>query len=124
MTDKPEKLVLISTHGAEDPVRATLPFVIANAALAMDVKAVIILQSLSGVQLAMKGAASHVFAASFPPLKELMDSYFELGGELLICVPCLKAQQIEPEMLVPGSKLVAAGRVVTECLEATAVLNY
>ncbi len=124
MADQTEKIVMIGTHGAEDPVRATLPFVVANGALAMDVKAVVILQGLSGVQIAMKGANEHVFAAGFPPLKELMDSFLDQGGELLICTPCVKAQQIAPEMLVQGAKLIAAARVVQECLEAKAVLNY
>ncbi len=116
--------MIIGTHGAEDPVRATLPFVVANAALAMDVKAIVILQGLSGVQIAMRGANEHVFALGFPPLKELMDSFFAQGGELLVCTPCITAQRIAPEMLVEGAATIAGARVVQECLEAKATLNY
>jgi predicted peroxiredoxin len=118
-----EKIVIISTHGAEDAERATLPFVVANAALAMDVKAVICLQG-NAVTLAVKGGADAVGAAGFPPLKELMASYFAQGGELLLCTPCIKSRNITTDMLVEKAAAIAAGRVVTECLESKAVLNY
>jgi len=118
-----EKIVVISTHGAEDAERATLPFVVANAALAMDVKAVICLQG-NAVTLAVKGGADAVSAAGFPPLKELMASYFAQGGELLLCTPCIKSRNITTDMLVEKAAAIAAGRVVTECLESKAVLNY
>jgi uncharacterized protein involved in oxidation of intracellular sulfur len=118
-----EKMVIIATHGAEDPERASLPFVVANAALAMDVKATIILQGCS-VTLAVKGASEHVFAAGLPPLKDLMDSFRAQGGVLLICTPCIKERRIGPESLLEGAQPIAAARVVTECLAAKAVLNY
>jgi predicted peroxiredoxin len=118
-----EKIVIIATHGAEDPERATFPFVVANAALAMDVKAVICLQGES-VTLAVKGGSENVSAGGFPPLKELMASYFAQGGKLLLCTPCIKSRNISPDMLVEGASPVAAARVVQECLEATSTLNY
>jgi uncharacterized protein involved in oxidation of intracellular sulfur len=118
-----EKIVIIATHGAEDPERASLPFVIANAALAMDVEAVVILQG-TGVTLAKKGCYEHVFAAGLPPLKDLVDSFIEQGGALLVCSPCLNERKITKDMLVETAQPVKAARVVTEVLEAKATLNY
>jgi len=118
-----EKIVIIGTHAGEDPDRATLPFVVANAAMAMDVKTTVILQG-DAVTLAVKGAGEKIQGIGFPPLKELMASYFAQGGQILLCTPCIKGRNIAPETLVPSSSLVAAGRVVQECLEAKAVLNY
>jgi uncharacterized protein involved in oxidation of intracellular sulfur len=123
MTEKMDKIVVIATHGAEDPERATLPFVVANAAQAMDTKAVVILQGYA-VTLAMKGEIEHVFAAGLAPLKELVDGFLKQGGDLLVCTPCIKQRQIAPEMLIEGAKPIAAARVVAECLEAQATLNY
>jgi predicted peroxiredoxin len=124
MTDsQTEKIVIIATHGVDDPELATFPFVVANAALVMDVKATVILQGTS-VTLAMKGVNEHVFAPGLPPLKDLMDSFRAQGGELLICTPCIKERKIAPEALVDGAKPIAAARVVQECLEAKATLNY
>lgn len=121
--NKEEKVVIIATHGGEDPERATLPFVVANAALAMDVKATVVFQGVA-VTLAVKGANEHIFAGGFPPLKELMDSFAAQGGQLLLCTPCLKERKIGQDMLVAGAQIVAGGRVVQECLEASSTLNY
>ena len=118
-----EKIVVIGTHGADDPERATLPFVAANAALAMDVQATAILQG-SAVLLAVKSGADHVLAPELPPLKDLIASFLQQGGQLLICTPCIKARHITPDMLIDGAKPIAAARVIQECTEARATLNY
>lgn len=118
-----EKIVIISTTGPEYQEKATLPFVVATAAQTVDAKAVIILQA-SAVLLAKKGIAENVNAPGLMPLKKLMDSFLELGGELLICNPCIKERHITEAELVDGAKAIAAGSVVTEVLSAKAVLTY
>ncbi|GAB4231728.1 MAG: hypothetical protein OHK0028_06850 [Deltaproteobacteria bacterium] len=118
-----EKIVIIGTHGGEDPDRASLPFVVANAALAMDVKTTVILQG-NAVTLAVKDAAGGIQGIGFPPLKELMASYFGQGGKLLLCTPCVKGRNIAPDTLVAEGSLIAGARVVQECLGAKATLNY
>jgi len=117
-----EKIVIIATHGPDDPERATLPFVVANAALAMDVAATVVLQGAS-VVLAQQGVSDHVFAAGLPPLGTLLASFFEQGGQLLVCTPCIKERKLE-DHLIPKGELIAAARVVQESLEAKAVLCY
>ena len=118
-----EKIVIISTTGPEYQEKATLPFVVATAAQTVDAKAVIILQA-SAVLLAKKGVAENVNAPGLLPLKQLMDTFIELGGELLICSPYIKERHIEENELVTGAQPVAAGTVVTEVLSAKAVLTY
>ena len=120
---KTEKLVIISTTGPDNIEKATLPFVVATAAQTLDAQVVIILQA-SAVLLAKKGMAENVNAQGFMPLKKLMDTFIELGGQLLICSPCIKERFIQPEDLVEGSKIVAAGTVVEEVLSATSTLTY
>lgn len=118
-----EKLVVIVTEGLENQEKATIPFVMATAAQAMDVEVTIILQSNS-VLLAKKGIADNIHAAGFMPLKQLMNTFLELKGKLLICTPCVKSRGITQDDLVPGSELIAAGTVISESLSANAVLNY
>jgi uncharacterized protein involved in oxidation of intracellular sulfur len=77
-----EKLVFIATHGEEEPERASFPFLLANAAQAMDLEAVVVLQS-NGVYLAQKGYAEKIAVPGFVPLKQLIDSYVANGGKLL-----------------------------------------
>ncbi len=121
--EKTEKIVIFATHGPEDPERASLPFVMGTAALAMDSQATIILQG-TGVILAKKGCYEHVFAAGLPPLKELVHDFVELGGKIWVCMPCIKERQITKDMLVEEAETTAAGKVVTELLAANATLNY
>lgn len=120
---KQERILIVTTHGPEDPERATFPFVIANAALVLDVEVSIALQGVS-VLLAMKEQASHVFAGGLPPLGDLLKSFLDQGGKLLVCTPCVNERKITKEMLIEGSELVAAARVVQEALDADAVFNY
>ncbi len=118
-----EKLVIFATHGGEDPEKATLPFVIGNAALAMDVPVSMVLQA-GGVTLAQKGSYEHVVAPGFDPVQKLVHSFVEFGGKILVCIPCIESRRITQDLLVEGAELVKAARVVQEVLEAKAVLNY
>lgn len=120
---KPEKIVIFATHGPEDPERATLPFVCANAALAMDVQVTIILQGM-GVLLAKKGCYEHVFCAGFDPLKKQVDDFLDFGGKIFVCIPCIQERKISTDMLIEKAEPTKAGRVVQEALEAQAVINY
>jgi predicted peroxiredoxin len=114
---KPEKLVIFATHGTEDPERATLPFVCANAALAMDVQVTVILQG-TGVLLAKKGCYEHVFCAGFDPLKKMVDTFFEFGGKIFVCIPCIQERQITPAILNPRASLtIKIGLIATGDLE-------
>jgi predicted peroxiredoxin len=57
MTEKQEKIMYFCTHASGNPEKAAMPFVMANAALAMDVKAIVVLQG-EGVYLAKRGYAA------------------------------------------------------------------
>ncbi len=118
-----EKIVYISTHAGEDAERATFPFMLANAALAMDMEAVIVLQG-TAVWVAKKGYADHVHAAGLPPLKELLNTFLELGGKLMVCTPCIKERKIEESDLVEGAQIVAGGAVNQELITANASISY
>ena len=43
MAEKEEKILYIATHGGEDPEKASIPYVMGCAALAMDIKASVVL---------------------------------------------------------------------------------
>ena len=118
-----EKIVYIVTHGGEDPERASLPFVLANAAQVMDVEAVVALQG-AAVMLAKGDCMKHVFAAGLPPLKELVSNYIAAGGRLLVCTPCIRERQIDESDLMEGAIPVAAAALTSEILSATATLVY
>jgi len=116
------KLVIIATHGPQEPELATIPFVVAVAALASDVETVIAFQA-DGVCLVHQGEAATVQAPEFPPLAKLMSDFQELGGSLLVCLPCIKSRGIV-DALIPGTEVIAAARLVAEVTSATSTLVY
>ena len=119
-----EKLVFMVLHGPQHPEHATIPFVMACAALASDVDAVIGLQA-DGVELARIGGVDGVEATGFPPLKKLVTDFQALGGHLLVCGPCVNSRGIHaPDDLIEGAEVVAAGRFVAEITSATNSLVY
>jgi|DewCreStandDraft_4_1066084.scaffolds.fasta_scaffold250334_2 uncharacterized protein involved in oxidation of intracellular sulfur len=123
MSENSEKIVYICTHAGEDPERASLPFVLANAALTMEVQAVVALQG-TGVFLAKQGYLDNVFAAGLPPLKELVSNFLAQGGKLLVCVPCIKERKIAESELIEGAAPVAGAALTMELLSANASLVY
>jgi predicted peroxiredoxin len=118
-----EKLVFMVTHGPDHPEHATIPFVMAGAALASDVAVVIGFQA-DGVEIARRGVAEAIEAPGFPPLAKLLAEVRELGAQLLVCNPCIKSRGIDPTDLVDGSEIVAAGRFIAEITSATNALTY
>jgi predicted peroxiredoxin len=118
-----EKLVFMVLHGPTHPEHATIPFVMAGAALASDVEVVLGFQA-DGVELVRKRGADGVEAPGFPPLAKLMADVRELGGKLLVCGPCIKSRGIAADDLVEGAEVVAAGRFVAEITSATNSLVY
>ena len=117
-----EKLVIMVTHGPEDPELATIPFVMAGAAVASDVDVVMGFQG-EGCRLVQKGVAETVTAPEFAPLAGLIDSIREFGGQFLVCSPCVKSRGIEDE-LIDGAEVCAAARFVAEITSATNSLVY
>jgi predicted peroxiredoxin len=119
-----EKLVFMVTRGPAEPELATIPFVMAAAALASDVAVAMGFQG-DGVELMHTGVAETIEAPGFPPLAKLLNDVRDLGGLLLVCSPCLKSRGITaPDDLVEGAEVVAAGRFVVEITSATNALVY
>ncbi len=118
-----QKLVIITTVGPENPEKATLPFVLATACQALDSEVVIFMQT-NAVTLAKKGEAEKVRTQGLAPLKELLDTFMEMGGSLYICSACIKERGITIDTVVDGTEIAAAGTLAAQVLSATSVVNY
>jgi predicted peroxiredoxin len=123
MSEEKEKIFLIVTHAGEDPERATFPFVIANAAQAMDVEAVVAVQG-TAVYLVQKGYADHISVPGLTPLKTLMDNFIANGGTILVCTPCLEERKISLDDLIQGAEPCKAGRLVIEMTSSKSTAVY
>lgn len=124
MIEENEKILLICTHAGDNPEKAALPFVMANASMAMDVDVLVALQG-EGVYLAKKGYAETLLKpGGFEPLTKLLSDFRDLGGELKVCLPCINARNIKESDLIEGAEITAAGVLITESLKADAVFTY
>ncbi len=124
MAEKQEKILYMCTHASDNPEKAAMPFVMANAALAMDIQVVVALQG-PAVYLALKGYIEKMVPpGGFPAMEKLVKDFLELGGELRVCVPCMKTRNITDDELVENAKTVAAGELTVISLEADAVFTY
>jgi uncharacterized protein involved in oxidation of intracellular sulfur len=118
------KILYIGTHGGEDSEKASMPFVMACAALAMDIEATVCLQG-NGVYLAQKGYTDTVLpGGGFPHIKELLKTFLELNGRFLACSPCIQSRNIGESDLIDGVEITAAGSLNMEAIQSDAVFVY
>jgi len=124
MTEKVEKIMYLATCGGDNPEKACVPFVLATAALAMDIEATIVLQG-NGVYLLKEGYRKNMLrGGGFPDINKLFKDFLENGGKLFVCGPCIKERNIDPSELPEGAKIGAAAQVNIMAIEADAVLVF
>src|SRR5437016_12533121 len=90
------------THAKDNQDRATVAFVLANAAVGSG-KETLVFLSIEGVRLAQKGYADDVREEGFAPLRELMESFAKAGGTILVCSPCFKKRRLDDYDRVAGA---------------------
>ena len=66
----------------------------------------------------------HVRAEAFPQLQDLLKTFVEMGGKLLVCAPYLKSRGVAEDELIEGAKMIAAATVIAETTAAEATLVY
>ncbi len=74
------------THSKDNADKATVGFVIANAAVASDKETMVFL-SIEGVRLSQKGFADDIHEPGFAPLKDLIVCFVKAGGKIFVCSP-------------------------------------
>jgi len=119
----PGKFCVNLTRAKDDPDRATVGFVIANAALGSDQETVVFL-STEGVRLAVPGYADDIHEDGFAPLKELLASFAAAGGTIYVCSPCFKKRGLDETKLVPGAKIVGGAKLVEFLASGAPCVSY
>jgi len=119
----PGQFCVSLTHAKNDTDKATVAFVIANAALGSD-KDTMVFLSTEGVRLAVKGYADDVHEAGFAPLKELMTNYAGAGGKIYVCSPCFKKRGLDETQLVAGATIVGGAKLVEFLASGSPSVSY
>lgn len=107
-----------STHGLDDPERATLPFIVANVAASADQEAIVLL-TIEGVWLATNGYADEIHHPGMPPLSEVLASLLANGGEIWACGACTKPRGITDADMIEGARIISAVDFVAELASGT-----
>ncbi len=117
------KLLVNCTHGAEDPERATLAFVVGNVAASADQDAVVLL-TIEGVWLATRGYADSIHKEGFQPLRDVIQSFVGNGGQIWACGSCAIPRGITEAELIEGAKIVTAAQVVERLTSGAASMDF
>lgn len=119
----PGKFCVSLTHAKDDPDRATVAFVIANAALGSE-KDTLVFLSTEGVRLSQKGYADDIREDGFLPLRELMDNFAAVGGNIFVCAPCFKKRGLDENNLVDGAAIVGGAKLVEFLSDGSPSVSY
>ncbi|MBM4259548.1 MAG: sulfur reduction protein DsrE [Deltaproteobacteria bacterium] len=117
------KLCVSLTNAKNDTDKATVAFVIANAAVGSDQETLVFL-STEGVRLAVEGYADDIHETGFAPLKELMANFVEAGGTIFVCSPCFKKRGLDENTLVKGAKIVGGAKLVEFLASGAPCVSY
>lgn len=107
----PGKFCVMLTCSQDNPDKATVAFVIANAAVASDQETLVFL-TIEGVRLAEQGFADPIHEAGFAPLRDLIGSFVEAGGKIYVCSPCFKKRGLDEQRLIAGATIVGGAKLV------------
>jgi predicted peroxiredoxin len=99
------------TRSIDDPDRATVAMVVANAAVASGKQTMVFLSS-EGVRLAVNGVADQINEEGFQPMVTLIQNYLAAGGTLWVCSPCFKKRDLSDSDLIEGATIVGGAKLV------------
>ena len=111
------------TCAKDNPDKATVAFVLANAALGSG-KDTLVFLSVEGVRLSQKGYADDIREEGFAPLKELMESFAKAGGTIYVCSPCFKKRKLDDNALVAGASIVGGAKLVEFLSDGSPCLSF
>jgi len=123
MSEETQKLVYIMHDGGDRAEKVLTGFAVANIGLSMENEVTIILMG-EATRLAYKGYGETVHSLDRMPMDKLMRDFLDLGGKILICMPCIKSRKVDPSMLVEGVE-PTTGTVVNEVIiDADKVIGW
>lgn len=117
------KICVSVTHAKDDCDKATVAFVVANAAVASGQETLVFL-STEAVRLAVRGYADDIHEAGFAPLKQLLDNYLAAGGTLFVCSPCIKKRGFDESQIIDGAQVVGGAKLVEFLAQGASCISY
>ena len=117
------KFCVSITHAKDNTDKATVGFVVANAAVGSG-KETLVFLSVEAVRLSQKGFADAIHEEGFAPLKELMENFAKAGGTMYVCSPCFKKRKLDENNLVAGASVVGGAKLVEFLSDGSPCVSY
>ena len=105
------QLLFMCPYGADDPERATVPFIAANVAAASGQQAAVVC-TVEGVRLGTAAGADGIAVESMRPLADLLREFVAAGGEVWLCSACTTKRGITEADVIDGARIVGAAHIV------------
>jgi predicted peroxiredoxin len=120
---KPPGILIQGTHGADNPEKATLPFIVGNVSATADQDTVVFLTS-DAVWLATHGYADDITFADHPPAGEIIADFVANGGRIWACGACTGPRGITSDDLVDGAAIVTAANLAEVLVAGAATVAF
>ncbi|MGH2731558.1 MAG: DsrE family protein [Actinomycetota bacterium] len=117
------KFCVSLTSSSDNTDKATVAFVVANAAVASDKETMVFL-SVEGVRISEAGFADDIHEEGFAPLKDLVDGFVDAGGIVWVCAPCFKKRGLNEEKLIDGATIVGGAKLVEFLSDGSPCVTY
>lgn len=117
------KFCISLTCAKDDTDRATVAFVVANAAVASE-KDTLVFLSIEGTRLSQKGYADGIHEEGFAALGDLMTNFVKAGGKIWVCSPCFKKRKLDENTLVDGATIVGGAKLVEFMADGCPSVSY
>jgi uncharacterized protein len=118
-----QTLIFNCTSGADEPERATLPFIGATIAAVSGQRSIVVC-TIEAVRLGTTGGADGVQAEGHEPLATHLDHFLAAGGELWLCSACTKPRGITEADCIPGAAIVGAATVVELLTDGARAISF
>ncbi|HWP83888.1 MAG TPA: DsrE family protein [Terriglobia bacterium] len=119
----PGKFCVSISCAKDNTDKATVGFVVANAAAGSDKETVVFL-SVEGVRLSQKGYADDIHEEGFAPLKDLMENFAKAGGKIYVCSPCFAKRKLDDKNLVNGAVIVGGAKLIEFLSDGSPCVSY
>jgi len=118
-----KKLVVMITCGMSDE-RSSVALSVANGGIDAGLDVTLFLAA-SGVDWVRKGAADAARLNPLdPPMKQMLDTFMEGGGKILVCPPCAKVRGYAQADLLDGVTVVGSSAMHALIKEGAATLSF
>jgi predicted peroxiredoxin len=117
------KFCVSITHAKDNTDKATVGFVVANAAVGSG-KETLVFLSVEAVRLSQRGFAEDIHEEGFAPLRELIENFAKAGGTMYVCSPCFKKRKLDENNLVAGASIVGGAKLVEFLSDGSPCVSY